>query len=321
MSYLLANGVSWLKSVSLHSLSLVFLVAGLVLTLRKKSTPLGRSDLRVAAFIRFGPLFFALPLAVFGMQHFALQNVVVQAVPPWMPAHLFWVWLVGAALIAASISLITGRLAHLAALLLGIMLFLFVLMIYVPNAARHPGDRFAFTLLSRDLALSGGALALAGTLAADTNARTARMLRLVGRYFFGVPMIFFAIEHFLYPAYVPGVPLARLMPGWIPGHIVWAWLTGAVLLIGGLSILFSKRGSLAAVIIGMSYLVLVLVIYMPMELIHPSVEISGELDYVADTLAFSGAALLVAGSLMVPTSVATKVSNLPAQATAAPSSG
>ena len=128
MSYLFLNGVSLLENVSLHSLSLVFLIAGLVLTLGKKSTPLGGSDFPGAAFIRFGPLFFALPLAVFGMQHFALQNVVVQAVPPWMPAHMFWVWLVGAALIAASISLITGRFAHLAALLVGIMLFLFVLI-------------------------------------------------------------------------------------------------------------------------------------------------------------------------------------------------
>jgi uncharacterized membrane protein len=304
MSFLFAIDVSWLKNVSLwlHSLSLVLLIAGLVFTLLERSTPLEGNALRSTAFTRFGPLFFAVPLAIFGMQHFALQGVVVHAVPSWMPGHLFWVWLVGTALIAASLSIIIGRVAHLAALLVGIMLFLFVLMIYIPNAARHPTDRFAFALLFRDLALSGGALALAGTLAAETKARTAGWLRLAGRYFFGVPMIFFGIEHFLHPQYAPGVPLEKLMPDWIPGHLVWAWLTGAVLAIGGFSILLNKRGRLAAVVIGMSYLVLVLLVYVPMELVHPSIEISGELDYVADTLAFSGAALLVAGSLTVPTS-------------------
>jgi hypothetical protein len=33
-----------------------------------------------------------------------------------------------------------------------------------------------------------------------------------------------------------------------------------------------------------------------MEIVHPSIEISGELDYVADTLAVAGAALLIAGA-------------------------
>jgi uncharacterized membrane protein YphA (DoxX/SURF4 family) len=236
------------------------------------------------------------------MQHFVLQNVVVQAVPSWMPVHMFWVWLVGAGLIAASLSMITGRMERLAALLTGIMLLLFVLMIHIPNATQNPGDRFVFAILSRDLALSGGALALAGTLAAETSPQSARWLRLIGRYFFAVPMVFFGIQHFLHPHYAPGVPLEKLMPDWIPGHIVWAWLTGVVLVIGGGCILLNKRGRLAAVILGVTYLVLVLFIYMPMEVIHPSIEISGELDYVADTLIFSGAALFVAGSFLLPAS-------------------
>lgn len=301
MSDLLAIGVSWLTNVSLwlHSLSLVFLIAGLVFAL-KRSIPLEGNGVRHAVFIRFGPLFFAVPLALFGMQHFALRDVVVGAVPSWMPGPMFWVWLVGAALISASLSIITGKVAHLAALLMGVMLFLFVLMIYVPNAVTNPGDRFAWALLCRDLALSGGAMALAGTLAAEPSARPARWLRLAGRFFFGVPMIVFGVEHFLHPQYAPGVPLDKLMPAWIPGHTVWAWLTGAILVMGGLSILLDQRGSLAAVIIGMTYLVLVLFIYLPMEVVHPSIEISGELDYVADTLAFSGAALMVAGSLILP---------------------
>jgi len=34
-----------------------------------------------------------------------------------------------------------------------------------------------------------------------------------------------------------------------------------------------------------------------MEFVHPSIEISGELDYVADTLAVGGAAFMVAGAI------------------------
>jgi len=296
MSGLLAigNASLWLNSVWLG-----LLLIGIALTLSKRSTPLPGNASGLASIIRFGPLLFAVPLALFGMQHFALRDVVVQGVPSFMPIPMFWVWLVGAGLMAASLSLITGRVAHLATLLVGIMLFSFVLMIYIPNAVMNPRDRFAYALLLRDLSLSGGALALAGTLAADPNARTARWMRLSGRCFFGTAMVVFGVENVLHPQYVPGVPLNKLMPGWIPGHVVWALLTGAVLVIGGLAILFNRRARVAAVVVGMMYLVLVLLVYLPMEVVHPSVEISGELDYLADTLIFSGAALFVAGSLQV----------------------
>jgi hypothetical protein len=53
----------------------------------------------------------------------------------------------------------------------------------------------------------------------------------------------------------------------------------------------------AATAVGIAYLLLVVFLYMPMEIVHPSVEISGQLDYVANTLAMSGAAFLVAGTM------------------------
>lgn len=304
MSCMFAVAVSLVTNASLwlNSLSLALLIVGLILTLRKRSALKDGTPRGLAAFVCFGPLFFAVPMAVFGMQHFAFRNVVVEAVPAFMPDRMFWVWLVGVALIAAALSLIIGRLAPLAALLLGVMFFVFVLTIYIPGAASSPRDRFAWTFLCRDLALGGAALALAGTLAAETHAAATRWLRLAGRYFFGVPMIFFGIEHFLHPHSAPGVPLELLMPAWMPFQVIWGWLTGVVLLVGGLCILLNKRGALAATILGVSYLILVLLVYTPMELMHPSIEISGELDYLAETLAFSGAALLVAGSLLVPTS-------------------
>jgi uncharacterized membrane protein len=44
--------------------------------------------------IRFGPAFFTISLAFFGMQHFALFDVVRFAVPPWMPWTAFWTYFV-----------------------------------------------------------------------------------------------------------------------------------------------------------------------------------------------------------------------------------
>lgn len=277
-----------MTSLLVHLASAILFAAGIFFTIRKE----GPQPNAISRIISFGPMFFAVPLAVFGIQHFTATNVVVGGVPPWMPWRLFWVYFVGLALIAASLSIITRIKADLAALLVGIMLFLFVLMIYVPSAVRHPHERLAWVLVCRDLSLSGGGLSLAGVLL--TNGRLGRVLAVIGRYFFAIPIILFGGETFLYPDLAPGVPLPQVIPAWIPGHALCAYLSGIILVISGLSIAINNKPRASAVWAGTTLCVLVVLIYTPLAISNPSIEISGSLDYVADTLAEAGAALLVA---------------------------
>jgi uncharacterized membrane protein len=281
------------SSLLVHFVAVALLLVGIVLTRKHQAANQPFSD----RFIALGPTFFAVPFAVFGMQHFTAIGVVATAVPPWMPARMFWAYFVGAALVAASLSIITRVKSDLAAPLLALTLFLFVLMIYLPGFVRNPRDRFVLAAGFRDLALSGGALSLSGTLLVKSRPRLARCLAAIGRWFFAIAIVVFGIEHFPHPEFAPGVPLELMMPAWIPGHSAWAYLTGGALVVFGLGILVTNRGRLAAIGLGITYLVLVIFIYMPMEIVHPSNEISGELDYVVDTLVMSGAALLVAGAI------------------------
>jgi uncharacterized membrane protein len=290
-------------SLCLHAASAALFVVGLFLTLRKPAPPRQGPE----RLIRFGPLFFSVPLALFGMQHFVFLDEVKSAVPSWMPGHLFWAVLVGTALIAAGFSLITGIRAGLAALLVGIMLFLFVLMIYLPNLFHDPHNRFAITVPLRDLTLSGGALSLAGFLGVTATPRPLPWLSRIGLWFFSAPLLYFGVEHFLHPQFAPGAPFPLRMPSWIPGHFIWAYATGTLLLVCGLCLLFGLRARLAAALVGLTWLLLVLLVYLPMEIVHPSILIGGELDYVADTLALSGAALLVAAAIPVATAPARAV--------------
>src|SRR5499427_248600 len=90
----------------------------------------------------FGPIFYAAPLAAFGTEHFTLTKIIASLVPAWIPWHLFWAYFVGACFIAAALSLVTGIQARLAASLLGLTFFLFVVLMDAPAWARHPENRF-----------------------------------------------------------------------------------------------------------------------------------------------------------------------------------
>jgi hypothetical protein len=42
-------------------------------------------------------MFFAVPLAVFGAEHFASAKSIMLLVPSWIPGPLFWTYFVGVA--------------------------------------------------------------------------------------------------------------------------------------------------------------------------------------------------------------------------------
>ncbi len=108
-----------------------------------------------------GPPFYAAPLAAFGTEHFTFTDAVASLIPAWIPWHRFWACFVGACFIAAALSLVTRVKARLAASLLAVTFFLFVVLMDVPAWTQDPRDRFALTLALRQLAFCGGALALA----------------------------------------------------------------------------------------------------------------------------------------------------------------
>ncbi|MGH9344518.1 MAG: DoxX family membrane protein [Terriglobia bacterium] len=245
--------------------------------------------------LNFGRLFFAVPMAVFGTEHFTATAGIAKIVPSWMPAHLFWTYLVGTCLLAAALSIAANKRAGLAAALLGLMLFLFVLMIHIPNFAAHP-DRFTLAVPLRDLSFSGAALAYAGTQTETWRAHRRHILVTFGRYFIAIAAVFFGVESILHPDFVPTVPFNKVTPSWIPGHALWTYLAGAVLIVGGLSLLANRKARLAAMCMGLVVLLTVLFVYLPMEAAIPS-DIGNGLNFFADTLAYGGGLLLLAQAL------------------------
>ena len=112
---------------------------------------------------RFVPLPLALFLAFCGILHFPYVKSVANMIPPWIPAHLFWTYLAGVALIAGGIGVLVPRTARLAATLSGIMLFSWVFLVHIPLAIQtHSIGETA--RIFEALADSGVAFMLAGIL-------------------------------------------------------------------------------------------------------------------------------------------------------------
>ncbi|ELR71038.1 hypothetical protein C900_03168 [Fulvivirga imtechensis AK7] len=107
-----------------------------------------------------GKYLYAIPFLLFGAFHFINGQQMAGMVPSWIPGGIFWIYLTGAGLIAASISIIIQKKASLATLLLAAMLLIFVLTIHLPAAIG--GDQNAMTSLLKDTALAGAALFMSG---------------------------------------------------------------------------------------------------------------------------------------------------------------
>jgi uncharacterized membrane protein len=268
------------------------LVLGLTVSLRSSKSPARGIEKAVA----LGPMFFAVPMAVFGGDHFMVPQIVASMVPSWIPGHLFWTYFVGTALIAAALSIVVEKYSTLAATLLGLMIFSFVLLLHVPKLAANPGDRITLAVLLRDLSFSAGAFSFAIAHGRKRAADFTRKVTVALRFAIAIPTLSFGVEHFLHPQFVPVVPLSQLMPSWVPAHLFVSFMTGISLIGCGSLMLVNWKARAAAIWLGIVALAMVVLIYLPMVIAKPS-DIGNGLNYFVDTLAFSGTALLLATAL------------------------
>jgi len=112
------------------------------------------------AILNLGKYLFALPFAIFGIMHFAGADDMSGMAPGGAPM----VYVSGAALLAAAVSMLIGKLDKLACVLLAVMLIIFALAVHLPMLADDP---FQMGNILKNVALAGGALMYAKTLAKD----------------------------------------------------------------------------------------------------------------------------------------------------------
>ena len=248
-------------------------------------------------------LCFALPLAVFGAEHLSGAQFIKLGVPSYMPWPLFWAYFVGFALLAAALSIATKIRVQWSGLLFGIMLFLFVAMLHIPRVHANPRDRIAWVVAIRDMSFAGGGWILAASAMREQGREQdqgASKLITVGRVLIGIASIFWGVETFLHPLGMPGIPLEKEMSEWIPARHLIGYLTAAILVGAGGTILLAQKTRTAATYLGAWIALLVVLVYGPIliaALMAPGTDVKVEgLNYFFDTLLFAGTVLALANA-------------------------
>lgn len=246
-------------------------------------------------------LCFAAPLAVFGAEHFSAAQGISQIVPKFMPWPLFWTYFVGVGLLSASLSIATNIQVRWSGLLFGIMMFLFVATMDIPGTVADVHNRISWVLLFRELSFGAGGWMLAAAAMDGERAQGKRTLINVGRVFIGSAAVLYGVQNVLHPLNVPGVPLEKVMPTWIPARLLIGYLTGALLFVAGICILLARKARMAATYLGTWILLLVVLVYGPIliaALLDPSTDVKVEgINYFFDTLLYAGTILALAKAI------------------------
>lgn len=116
-------------------------------------------------------ILYSLPLLMFGMGHFTNATTMAEQMIPNLPGNTILVYLTGAALFAAAISIILKKMAGLSTLLLAVMLLSFAFIIHLPNmmSTDEMMSMMGTANFFKDIGLAGAALFMSGVFRNEKN--------------------------------------------------------------------------------------------------------------------------------------------------------
>jgi uncharacterized membrane protein len=237
-----------------------------------------KTDAWIDRIATFGRACFAVALVVFGIQTVVYDAFVTRALPAWpawIPAQSIAAYVAGAVLIAGGAAILFDVRARQAAIVLGTMFALSVVLLDLPRAVADVPLGGTWTILGKGVVLLGGVFTLTGSSAS------------IGRWCLAAFMILGGIQHFRWTDFV-----ATLVPTWIPGHVFWTYFAGVALIAGGVGLLVPATARLAALASGLMLMLWVVMLHVPRAL--ADLHNSNETTAVFEALAFAGLAWFLA---------------------------
>src|SRR3989304_6372234 len=80
----------------------------------------------------------------------------------------------------------------------------------------------------------------------------------VAKIIFAIPFIMFGVFHFLKANAMTGY-----VPSFIPGGVIWVYITGVALLAAGISFILNKYAKLAGILLAVLLLLFIVTIWLP----------------------------------------------------------
>jgi len=113
----------------------------------------------------------------------------------------------------------------------------------------------------------------------------------IGTIFYALVIGFFGLNHFM-----NGTGMAKMVPSFLPGGVVWVYITGACMLAAAIAFLINRQVRLAGLLLALFLLLIVVTVHLPAVLNAPD---DGSrrfpmVNLIKDT-GLAAAALLVAG--------------------------
>jgi uncharacterized membrane protein YphA (DoxX/SURF4 family) len=118
-----------------------------------------------------GRILFALPFALFGINHFLMLDYYLGMLTSFVPLGAYTIILTGIMLIAASISIITKVLVKFSTLMLAVLLFIFIVTIHIPHLYIDADKTATIIALLKDISLMGGSLMIFGIYSEEEKTR------------------------------------------------------------------------------------------------------------------------------------------------------
>jgi len=114
-----------------------------------------------------GRILFAIPFAIFGINHFLMMDYYVGMLTSFIPLGAYTIILTGIMLIATSLSIISKKFVKVSTITLAILLFIFIITIHIPNLITDADKTASLIALLKDISLMGGSLMIAGIYSED----------------------------------------------------------------------------------------------------------------------------------------------------------
>jgi uncharacterized membrane protein len=213
-------------------------------------------------------LFFALTIvaiAAIGLLGGSFAPILA-GVPKWLPDRQLLAYACNFLLLVCGAGLLARRTTAPAALVLLVYLIIWTLLFKVPFIVRQPLVEASYQTTGENAVLIAGAWVLYVAFAADAKQWQFRFAggnsgQPIAHVIYGLALIAFGLSHFAYLDLT-----APIIPSWIPGHIFWAYFTGAAYVAAGIAIVSGAFARLAALLVAFQIALITLLVWGPVVL-------------------------------------------------------